>query len=356
MCNCLPGHTTFLECPVVGNPPPRVTWSKRNGELPSSRTEMIYGGLKISNVTSTDDGVYECVYQNTLGSLSHMITLSYNEAPTIVEGPGNSDVGEGEYLDVECTVRGTPEPLVSWLLNGDSVQNDSSIEALGKRIYFRPVEKRHAGILQCFASNVIQTVYSSGNLKVIPRQISSDDHAAVAPTAAAAKSENRKKHNRKHKGGGKGGTAQMMIPPTKPNISRLNDEAVVVRWNVPPNKGLPIQFFKVQYRELGPANPNESYARGKGSRWRTIEADIPPHISSYEVSGLKPDYYYKFRIAAVYSNNDNKISPHSARFLLNRQDFFLRNPLPVPTLTHTEAVDSTSIRIFWEVSVPHGCN
>lgn len=312
---------------------------------------MIYGGLKIVNVTSTDDGVYECAYQNFLGVLSHKITLSYNEAPSIIEGPENSDVKEGDFLDLECTVRGTPEPLVSWLLNGNSVLNDSSIEAVGNQIYFRPVEKRHAGILQCFASNIIQTVYSSANLEVIPKQISSADaeEHSVVPTAAATKTENRKKHNRKHKGNGKGGTAQMMIPPTKPNISRLNDEAVVVRWSVPPNKGLPIQFFKVQYRELGPANPNESYARGKGSRWKTIEADIPPHIYSYEVAGLKPDYYYKFRIAAVYSNNDNKISPHSARFLLNRQDFFLRNPLPVPTLTHTEAVDPTSIRIFWEV-------
>lgn len=42
-----------------------------------------------------------------------------------------------------------------------------------------------------------------------------------------------------------------MIPPTKPHITRLSDESVMVRWNVPPNDGLPIQFFKVQYRELG---------------------------------------------------------------------------------------------------------
>lgn len=42
-----------------------------------------------------------------------------------------------------------------------------------------------------------------------------------------------------------------MIPPTKPHITRLSDESVMVRWSVPLNEGLPIQFFKVQYRELG---------------------------------------------------------------------------------------------------------
>lgn len=43
----------------------------------------------------------------------------------------------------------------------------------------------------------------------------------------------------------------VMIPPTKPQITRLSDESVMVRWSVPQNDGLPIQFFKVQYKELG---------------------------------------------------------------------------------------------------------
>lgn len=138
-----------------------------------------------------------------------------------------------------------------------------------------------------------------------------------------------------------------MIPPSKPTISRLNDESVMVRWTVPDNNGLPIQFFKVQYRELGPANHNGTH---KGSKWRTTNADIPPHIRSYEVNNLKPDYSYRFRIAAVYSNNDNKLGPNSAKFHLTKADFFLRNPLPVPRLTRTETIDYSSIRIYWEVS------
>ena len=36
-----------------------------------------------------------------------------------------------------------------------------------------------------------------------------------------------------------------MIPPSRPNITRLTDESVMVRWSVPPNEGLPIEFFKV---------------------------------------------------------------------------------------------------------------
>lgn len=305
-----------------------------------------YNSLKITNVTSSDEGVYICLYNNK----DFKITLLINEAPIIIEGPENRDVHEGEDLDLECTVRGTPEPIVSWILNGNSVTNDSSIEAVGNRLYFRPVGKNHAGILQCFASNEIATVYRSAYLKVIPKQRSSTDFDGI-PTPITNGHARKPKKTRKPHRGGKGRTAQM-IPPDRPTISRLNDEAVVVRWSVPPNQGLPIQFFKVQYRELGAVN--ETHSRGKGSKWMTTNADIPPHIFSYEVSDLKPNYYYKFRIAAVYSNNDNKISPHSQKFLLDRQDFFLRNPLPVPKLTHTEPINSTAIKIYWEVSYYHG--
>lgn len=82
--------------------------------------------------------------------------------------------------------------------------------------------------------------------------------------------------------------AAVMIPPTRPNITRLSDKSVMVRWNVPVNDGLPIQFFKVQYRELG--GPG---GRGRGSRWMTSNEDIPPHIRSYEVDNLETDHIYR---------------------------------------------------------------
>ena len=43
----------------------------------------------------------------------------------------------------------------------------------------------------------------------------------------------------------------VLVPPNQPNVTRLSDVSVMVRWSVPENTGLPIQFFKVQYRELG---------------------------------------------------------------------------------------------------------
>ena len=77
--------------------------------------------------------------------------------------------------------------------------------------------------------------------------------------------------------------ATEMIPPSRPNITRLSDESVMVRWAVPLNEGLPIEFFKVQFKE----------ADRRGSRWKTIDEDIPSHIRSYEVTGLTAPQTYR---------------------------------------------------------------
>ena len=76
----------------------------------------------------------------------------------------------------------------------------------------------------------------------------------------------------------------VMVPPTRPNITRLTDKSVMVRWSVPPNSGLAIQFFKVQYQDLDI----------KGSRWMTSNEDIASHIRSYEVDGLITEHHYKY--------------------------------------------------------------
>lgn len=330
----------FLECAGVGNPVPKRSWLKQNGELPLNKFEILDGGLRIKNFTESDCGIYVCNFTNILGSISDSITLIYQEEPSIDCEINSTDIKQGENLDLECRVKGTPEPHVYWFINGFSVMNDSSVEALRNKIYIRPVEKRHAGNLQIFARNSVTTVYSSITIRVIP--LVSTDTIIPLPYVPKRRGSNFTRKPSKH---------TRLIPPSKPMISRLNDESVVVRWSVPHNTGLKIQFFKVQYRELGPASQYDFRNGSKGSRLKTTNSDIPPNIKDYDVTNLKPDHIYRFRIAAVYSNNDNKLSPTSDRFHLKRLDFNDKNPLPIPLITHTETVNTSSVRVFWEVSV-----
>jgi hypothetical protein len=333
------GDSVFLECAAVGNPVPKVEWRKKVGIFPEHRCEKLEGGLVIKNVSSSDNGVYECVQKNHLGTISHYITLNYNEPPKIDCLLTTTDVTQGDNLDLDCSVTGTPTPEVSWFLNG-FVVNDSKIETDGNKIYFMPVEKRHAGNLQIFARNVLGTVYRTISIKVIP--LSTTQEVSTDKPAPPTRGNHRNNNNNSRKPPKHG----KMVPPSRPNISRLNDEAVLLRWTVQ-MKGLPIQFFKVQYRELGPDSQRDHHNR-KGSKWMTTNTDIPPHMRSYEVTNLKPDHWYRFRIAAVYSNNDNKNSPTSEKFHLRKLDFDKRNPLPIPLVTKTETINSTSVKIYWK--------
>lgn len=59
----------------------------------------------------------------------------------------------------------------------------------------------------------------------------------------------------------------------------------------------------------------------------------------------------RFRIAAAYSNDDNKLSPNSPRFHLQPDDGESQ-PL-APKLFRTEAVAPTVIRIYWQVGITY---
>lgn len=135
-----------------------------------------------------------------------------------------------------------------------------------------------------------------------------------------------------------------MVPPSKPSITRLSDNKVMVRWTVPAKEGLPIRFFKVQYRVLG-----DTAKKVQRTIWMTDSEDILPEVRMYELDNLKPDHYYRFRIAAVYSNNDNKLSNVSTKFLLQRGSQLgpFKSNLIAPNLTRVEATSETAIVLHW---------
>ncbi|KAI4462835.1 protein sidekick [Holotrichia oblita] len=315
----LKDSNVFLECTAVGEPIPTVRWFKRNGDLPKRRTKEEIGGLYITNVRHSDQGVYVCEYHNHLGSVSIDIQLEYNERPRVIRGPFNRDnttviIEEGQDIELECEISGIPTPIVSWFLNGKTIRNDSNTRVEGNILRFEMMEKSHAGMVQCFASNIVSTDCGNFLMPVFPKQISGvQEYPIVMPKHKKRKHSNKNSRGRAH-----------------------------VRWKAPTSEnGLPIKFFKVQYRDISRENE-------PSSTWLTANTDIAPHITSFDVTSLKPDHTYRFRIAAVYSNDDNKPSPKSDAFHLKRLDFETRNPLPIPIITKTETLNATSIRVYWE--------
>ena len=60
--------TASFQCEAEGNPEPKVTWLKQNISLSlDKRVLSSRDGLRITNVTSQDEGIYTCVARNILG-------------------------------------------------------------------------------------------------------------------------------------------------------------------------------------------------------------------------------------------------------------------------------------------------
>ncbi|XP_076633637.1 interference hedgehog isoform X1 [Colletes latitarsis] len=330
-----------LECFGAGYPVPNVTWSRLGSPLPSNSMKTATG-LTINNVQPSDRGEYDCMWTNNGVHIKSVIILKVMEAPKVIKSPKASTFSEGGELELSCTVTGEPEPRVEWLINGESLVPSDSLEIKGFKLFISEVEKRHAGVVQCVASNEYGFDSGYNLLKVNPKQ-----HMGTTESRPDyGISNSRHKHTRgggrrRSKEGKRKGTA-VLVPPTQPSVTRLTDVSVMVRWTVPENTGLPIEFFKVQYRELG------QKLNGKQAKWMTANSEIPQHVRSFEVTDLQPGHTYRFRIAAVYKNNDNKPSPNSERFHLNRDKGTDRKKMPVPLLTNTEALGPQEVLLIWQ--------
>ncbi|XP_055840511.1 interference hedgehog [Episyrphus balteatus] len=350
-----PGENIVLECPGVGSPPPEAVWSSPDvSNIYHNRTKTLPYGLQIVNVTPEDKGTYVCRLDNGISpALVHIIKLHVLERPQILRGPAATLTDEGESLELECLTTGNPAPHIYWLINGEYTSQDNETYQENRHLFIKRVEKRHAGIVQCVAKNIVGETSEGNLLQVNPRQIPGESGFVplerFPPKPISEHSSNKNKEKRKHQ-------AANMTLPTRPNVTRLSDDSVMLRWSVE-NYGLPIQFFKVQYRMLGDLAkiiPREN--------WQTTDDMIPygkrdrTHSGhknfTSSVSNLKADRLYKFRIIAVYSNNDNKEGDSSTKFLLQRGSALgpSMGHLPPPLLTEVEAVSETAIMLHWTLA------
>lgn len=322
-----PNDSLRLWCGAVSTPPPKITWSFEDEVLPKENNNDNL--LVISPFIQAKEGVYSCS-ANGIRRSWKVIAL---QPPRWEGNVSVSTPDEGGKAHITCgNSYGQPTPTVYWVLNAETLKTDHEIKANSTDLYIDHVQKRHAGIVQCFACNMLGCAYGAGMLSVVPIQIPDQDYPVDIPKprypVQAAKRHNRK-NPRKHKA--------VMIPPSRPNVTRLSDESVMVTWSHD-NHGMPIRFFKVQYREV---------SNSSNVQWNTANQDIPSYIHSYQIDGLSPGKYYKFRIAAVYSNQDNKLGKSSARFHLQHGGF--KAPR-VPVLTRAVAMSPTTIQLDWSWS------
>ncbi|XP_061414107.1 receptor-type tyrosine-protein phosphatase delta-like isoform X3 [Lethenteron reissneri] len=125
-------------CVVSGTPDPEITWYKdllpvdtgyNQGRIKQLRSESfgstpIRGALQIENSQDSDQGKYECVATNSVGTRfsapAKLFVKGLRKVRTIPPRftivPTNQEVVPGGSINITCVAMGSPMPFVKWML------------------------------------------------------------------------------------------------------------------------------------------------------------------------------------------------------------------------------------------------
>uniref|UniRef100_T1J582 Down syndrome cell adhesion molecule n=1 Tax=Strigamia maritima TaxID=126957 RepID=T1J582_STRMM len=122
-----PGSSVSLQCIVVGNPPPQISWTVHDSPVPiepgfSTGTVInlkgeVVGSLNISHIRTEDGGEYKCSARNRAGGVEHSAKLNVFGRPYIRPMPKLSIV-DGNLMYIKCPVSGYPIESITWEKDG----------------------------------------------------------------------------------------------------------------------------------------------------------------------------------------------------------------------------------------------
>ena len=70
------GTTFQVTCQADGYPLPALTWTRATMPLPAGKTTISQGTLTINNLSPADNGFYDCVATNIMGTEKKRINLA----------------------------------------------------------------------------------------------------------------------------------------------------------------------------------------------------------------------------------------------------------------------------------------
>lgn len=124
-------------------------------DIPQNSLSMIdQGSILISEVQPSDAGRYECSAQSMAGSkTAPAATLKVLAPPNVVRGSQDSEVIEGEGLDLPCEVTGDPKPVVTWTRENGLLPEGRSRILLDNTLRIEDVRPEDQGRYMCRAQN-----------------------------------------------------------------------------------------------------------------------------------------------------------------------------------------------------------
>ncbi|XP_069015493.1 brother of CDO [Embiotoca jacksoni] len=371
------GETVRFTCQTRGKPAPSVMWLHNARPLaPSPRHRLTSRMLRVSNVGPQDDGLYQCMAENGVGSSqasARLITVSTGitsrgKLPSIYR-PLSPDKVLREQPPVRSGATGAMLPLDCSELPGQISPAEAPIilsqPRTGKADYYeltwRPRNERRVPVLEYMikyrkvgdplaewtSSSISGSLHKLTLAKLQPDSLYEVEMTAknCAGLGQPAMMTFRTGKGRKGLGGETDPPKTPAVPspslsppeaPDKPTVSTATETSAYVTWIPRGNRGFPIQSFRVEYKKVKKA----------GEDWVTAVENIPPSRLSVEITGLEKGTSYKFRVVAVNVIGSSPPSAPSKAYTVVGGRTHER-PVDGPYITYNEAINETTIILKW---------
>eukprot|EP00092_Neocalanus_flemingeri_P000880 GFUD01000937.1.p1 GENE.GFUD01000937.1~~GFUD01000937.1.p1 ORF type:complete len:449 (+),score=131.49 GFUD01000937.1:118-1464(+) len=132
------GDSATLSCQLLsGTPIPDLKWRRCEGEsFPSGEKEILEDVIKLESVTRDDSGCYVCQADNGFADapVTSLAMLVVEYPPTVhIQKTEDS----AEEITITCTVESQPAAEVTWLKEGEKIEDDT------KNIIIKKSDKNH---------------------------------------------------------------------------------------------------------------------------------------------------------------------------------------------------------------------
>ncbi|XP_045536160.1 tyrosine-protein phosphatase Lar isoform X2 [Papilio machaon] len=171
------GHTATLPCQASGTPPPKVRWLWNSLPLDVASNpryallnDKMHGTLQIVKSEEEDQGKFECVAENSIGTEFSKPTSLYVKVRRVapqfsIPPPQKTEVMLGGNTTLKCVAFGSPMPTVKWRKGLSKWLTSEDNPPLGVNTLVLE-DIRESANYTCEAASVLGVIEATSEVKV----------------------------------------------------------------------------------------------------------------------------------------------------------------------------------------------